>query len=329
MKPTDPASRMMKQMHFGAWLALTLSMSVPSISRGQGLLTEAEGRQLEEHLSNGAKAYKANRFGEAIEHYQAAQTLKDDPQIQYAIARSYQQMSDCERATELYNALILRDDTPNALADKAKSRLTNIEHVCVSKGTLSVICSEQHATLKLGDQQYSCPLKTTLEVGAYSLTATTPQGWIGEKKVEIEAGKETVVEIKLVAPVKTVVRRDSRNSSKKDESPNTMRLVSYGVMALGSGLLVGGFVSDSRASGRTEDLARAIRKEDTATIEELEQDSASAKRRTVALYGVGAGVLVTGLVLRLIAPSESSSLDEGVLLDVSHHGVTLQTRVRW
>ncbi|MBQ9816695.1 MAG: PEGA domain-containing protein [Proteobacteria bacterium] len=125
------------------------------------------------YMYEGIDHYKAgsndpNEFLKAIEAFEKAKTIDPIPDISYNIARSYQQLGNCEKALENYREYAI---TSAENAEAVKEHIQTLSNQCgKSKGSLTVKCAPENAKVRIdGADPVACQSTYELATGEHTL----------------------------------------------------------------------------------------------------------------------------------------------------------------
>jgi len=87
----------------------------------------ADRRKAKRFYAEGKEHMKAGRFGLASVAFENAFQLDPNPVLMWNIARAYEEDGKLERAKQRFHTLLTMEGAPQALVDRAKERITDID----------------------------------------------------------------------------------------------------------------------------------------------------------------------------------------------------------
>ncbi|QDG50413.1 PEGA domain-containing protein [Persicimonas caeni] len=231
---------------------------------------------------------------QALDKFEEARQILDHPKLAFNIGKLHQQTGACQKAKDAYTDVLARPKLPDDVRVEVVEQLKSADD-CKPFATLSLECTPPNATVQVGENTLTCPLRRKVTPGAFELVVsangyaektvnvTLEPGKLVEEKVALEEAQEQQVEAPPVA--------DSGG-----ETP-WMTYAAYGSMGVGAALLVGGIASDYSAQSRAEEFVAANNSGDRQRAQTLKSEADSAQVRTVVLYSAGAVLLGGGVAL--------------------------------
>ncbi len=244
-------------------------------------------------------AFGEGDFEAALEYLVIANRLEDEPRLFLNIARSYEELEQCEKALVYYEAFLKSDDDEQALLDRARSAIESGAPDCPAYhenlgGRLLLESDPQLAAVYVNDELIgTTPTETVaLEPGLVEVRFEREGYELHTEEFEIVSDEEMELRVALVEegeedPVveepPSVDRADKGDSAGFKPNPIALGLGGAGLVGLGVGAYLD-MVELPRIDAERQEV-------DDAT--EL-----TRRRQSVALGAVGAyitgGVLLAG-----------------------------------
>jgi tetratricopeptide (TPR) repeat protein len=111
---------------FGMLFFFTRAASAEDDS-GQPLTDEDRNRQAESVINDAIEMFQSGAYSAAIEKFEQAYELIEDPNILFNIARCYQELGKKEEAVSYYGRFINHPDVPEESKSAAQDRLNQLE----------------------------------------------------------------------------------------------------------------------------------------------------------------------------------------------------------
>ena len=128
----------------------------------------ASADDFEKIVAEGFKHYNDGDFDGAIEKFFEAKFIKDEPELIYNIARSYDKKGECISAQKHYEQFLARGDAPEETMEKARGHLERLG-VCSTEGTLSLACAPAESTVTIDGNPLGPCAQYQLEQGTHVL----------------------------------------------------------------------------------------------------------------------------------------------------------------
>ena len=284
--------------------------------------TEAEAR-----FDEGAAAYKAGRYANAVEHFLAADALAPSAALSFNVARAYEKLGETAKALRHYRDFLRRaPDAPNAR--DVRSRIATHETRLVQRGLQQVtVLSEPEADLTVdGLWLGRTPWTGELRPGPHRIVLTREGYGAQSRDFELSAEHAMDVTVRLAPSLSPDAVPTARPSvaalaprapapagRKGDVSPRSEGLGPWPWVTVGAGgvaLASAGILELFRRSAETD--ARQANTQ-LAYADRLESMQA---RQTAArvLFGVGAGLVAIGTTLVIV---DLDSRDDRKLVAIS------------
>jgi len=176
-------------------LASTLALWGPTDAQAD------DSEQVTELVKAGIEDFQAERFLEAVSHFLEAKAIYDDPNLDWNIARGFEEAGDCANAVVWFERVENRkpegDDKKKIkkLAKESKKKIKDLAKDCPESGTAAISCIDDKARISGdGGPEFACPITLQLSSGDHSVTGRLESGEKSSRTVLIAAGSTTVVE---------------------------------------------------------------------------------------------------------------------------------------
>ncbi|MDX9719438.1 MAG: PEGA domain-containing protein [Myxococcota bacterium] len=169
------------------WLLALLLFAWPNLARAQSF---------EDVVAQGLKFYEEGNFDAAIEKFFAAKMMRDEPDLIYNIARSYDKKADCAAASKYYEQFLARPDAATELRSKARKYLSDLGS-CELTGTLTLSCYPENVLVTINEQPMGPCGSYKLEEGEYRLQLSAEGFKAQERTVTIVAARSGSVSVSL------------------------------------------------------------------------------------------------------------------------------------
>jgi tetratricopeptide (TPR) repeat protein len=270
--------------------------------------TEAEAR-----FDEGAAAYRAGHYANAVEHFLAADALSPSAALSFNVARAYEKLDETAKALRHYRDFLRR--APNAPnARDVKSRVATLETRLLQRGLQQVtVLSEPEAELAIdGLSLGRTPWTGELRPGPHRVVLSRAGYAAQSRDFELSGEHAMDVVVRLGpagSPNATPVAQPSVASPmprapvpagpKNDRTPRSEGLDPWPWVTVGAGgvaLVSAGVLelfrqsAEKEARQATNQLAYADR------LESMQSRQTAAR----VLFGVGAGLVVIGTTLVIV-----------------------------
>jgi hypothetical protein len=318
-------------------LSLLVLSLVTGFTSGAAAVTDEERAAARAAAGQGADAFDAGKWADAIELFSRAEALVHSPAHLLFIARSQLKLGQWVKAYENFNRIKrepLAADSPPATKraiDEATAEIAKLEpqlpyvaaKVKNPSGEVQVMMDGVKVPpLLIG-------LMRPVDPGQHQFQATNGQLSSDVVTLDVKPATKQTVELELknaaaplaAAPAATQAAAPAQPSPTADSAPppegggpNPLRIASFGAMGLGAVGLVVGTVFLVK-SGSTQSDADALcpkapcdpAKKDE--IDDLDSDAASQKTIGAVGLGVGGALLATGVTLFFVSNKSSASAE--------------------
>jgi hypothetical protein len=280
-------------------------------------------------VARGERLAKAGRLTEAIEAFKTADRIEPRARHACLIALAYIRRELWSQAEVFLAACRDRADPQNPLPDwfdlaerELRERLATSEvaPVVVRVEPASAAIDAQVAISSFAPDERFAPRTIHLPVGTHLITATHAGREVRKEVVVVNrVPREVVLDFTASAPTgaSTQALRGEPVPA-RSRSRSRSRWVPQVITAVGGALVVAGAGYHVFAFKPTrDDLADAADDPDPAAYNRLEDRFDSRRRATLALYGVGAAAVITGLALRMTVyrdrPEDAVRVSAGVV----------------
>lgn len=319
-----------------------LALSILSASPLHAQQGTTSGASLEQRQSDakaryeqGAQAYAAGRFKDAIDLFLDADALAPSAALSFNIARAYEKIGDDAACLQWYRDFLRR--APEAKnAGEVAARIAELEGVLASKGVqqLSVFSSPPGATVSVdGMPKGVTPFTGQFAPGSHALTLSL-KGYVDNQlAIELDAKRARDVSVGLTPAVAGEAAASSSSpaagSSQPDRSgprfgPWPWVTIGVGAAALGGAL---GFELLRRGA---EDEAK---QDDTQVGYQEKLDKMQARQTTARVLLAAGGALVavggTLLILDLTSRPKPAGPQAALGWDCAEDGCGVDVRGRF
>jgi tetratricopeptide (TPR) repeat protein len=305
--------------------SLLMSWALPSVAWAQAappveqrvLPPEDSKQRAETEYELGVTAYRAQRFAEAIERFQAADRLLPRAALSFNVARAYEKLGDNAGALRFYRDYLRRETGPaNQNTELARQRVAELQAALMARGQqqLTVLSEPEGASLTIDDKPIgSTPWTGELPPGAHRLALLRAGHSPLAREFELPAAE--ALELRLVlpplpsaaGPVSAPAAPATEPEASANQSPRPARFGPWPWVSLGAGgvalLVAGGFEFSRRAAesdAKTPGLPQIAYKD--------RLDAAHARQTTArVLTAIGGALVLTGGALILLDLSRTST----------------------
>jgi len=282
--------------------------SVPAVADSPSDEAAMEQRRVEARskYQEGANAYSAGRFKDAVDFFLAADRLAPSAPLSFNIARAYERLGDDSGALRWYREYLRRNHAANN-AEAVHALVTNLAHVLQKKGVqqVTVLSSPPGATVAVDDQPLGVtPWTGELSPGKHHLLITERGYQDGASDFELAPAEPLDLTVRLeqqtaaapvsdkpAAPVIVTVAAKDHPAGKK------LGIVPWVTLGAGAAALGGALTFEllrrSAQSDAKADPTQLGYRDHLAT----EQSRQSTAR---VFLGVGAALAVAGGVMLLL-----------------------------
>jgi len=277
---------------------------------------------------SGIKEYKQGNYEKAEDLMERAETLYHAPVHLLYLARARVKLGKLVLARETYISLTreeLTSSSPTVSRDAVEAAHQELEELSprIGRLTIKVTPTKVDREVRVGEvviPSAMVGLERPVDPGSYTVTVNADGYASRQVQVNIKEGASETVEVSLVAlppSARAAQAKDKQGqpTDVEDSGPSAGKITGYallGVAAVGVG--VGGYFT-----------ARAITKSNQANdeyecypnctysekerVDELDQQSKTAKIVAFASFGVGAAALVSSVTLLVLnrTPSEKTA----------------------
>lgn len=320
-----------------------LALSILSASPLQAQEATAGGASPEQRQSEaksryeqGAQAYSAGRFKDAIDFFLAADALAPSAALSFNIARAYEKINDDAACLQWYRDFLRR--APEAKnAGEVAGRIVELEAVLASKGVqqLTVFSAPPGATVSVdGAPKGVTPYTGQFAPGSHALTLSLKDYADNQLVVELDAQRARDVSATLTPTVAGEAPASSSSAaagSSQQPDRSGPRFGPWPWVTIGVGAAaLGGALGFELARRSAEDEA----KQDNTQVgyqEKLDKMQSHQTTARVLLAAGGTLVAVGGtlLILDLTSRSKPSSPHAALGWDCAQDGCGVDVRGRF
>ena len=260
----------------------------------------------------GADAYRAGRYGRAIELFLAADALSPSAPLAFNIARAYEKLGDSAKALRHYRDYVRRA-TPSPEVNEARTAIAALERTLMQRGLQQVsVRSEPNAELSIdGRSLGSTPWTGELKPGSHRFVLARPGFVAVERSFELPAERALDLDVRLepspgsgamtpasradepVAPARSPHHEPAKDSGASAEfGPWPWITLAAG----GATLAAAGLVEMSRQSAEND----AKQADDQLAYADAFESMEARQTTARVLLGVGAGLVAVGTTLVVI-----------------------------
>ena len=291
--------------------------------------TEQRRSLAKSKYQQGAEAYAAGRFNDAVDLFLAADKLANSAILSFNIARAYEKLHDDAGALRWYRDYLRR--SPNAAnAEAVRALVADLASQLKQKGVqqLTVISSPTGATVNLDDQPVGVtPWTGELSPGAHRVLLILRGYADGQREIELPADTPTEMTVRMtqlltLAPPPGAGTALASASLSPSSTPAGKKLGVLPWVVLGTGAAaLGGSLAFELLRRNAENKAEQERTQ--VGYQDLLETMQG--RRTAARVLVGAGgalVLTGGVMLLLDRPGSRHATSAGLLCIPGACGIT-------
>jgi tetratricopeptide (TPR) repeat protein len=258
----------------------------------------ARREEAKTRYAEGAEAYRAGKFMEAVELFLAADRLAPSPALSFNVARAYEKLIEPARALEHYRAYVRRGSEPEH-EQAVRKRIVELEGVLEARGVqqLSVL-SEPSGANVLIDGRAAGPTPWTEELapGAHTILVAK-DGYVEERReivLETTRALDVTVVLARAATPAPPPRSAAPGASSTDFEPESesgsFRHGPWVTLGLGGAALVGAGIFEVLRRSAEED-AKSTPQARFADYEDR-YDRAQAHQTTSRVLAASGAVLV-------------------------------------
>jgi hypothetical protein len=262
----------------------------------------ASADPITERVTAGEELAKQGKWSEAIENFKAADKIEKRAKHACLIALAYIRRELWPQAEVFLTLCHERATTGDPVPDwvqlaeqQLKERLAKakVAAVQIRVAPSALSAQAQVAVSAFEPDELFAPRTIHLGLGKHLITVTAPGRDTRQQTIEItdDSPREVVIDFdaKAAPPIPTAPRSTV-------QGPSKLPLI---VAGIGGAIMIGGGAYHMIAfKPARDDLAAASKDNDQARYDELEAAFDSKRRNTFVLYGVGAAVVATGVVLK-------------------------------
>lgn len=269
----------------------------------------------EEHLRNAAEALEAEQLEEALFALQSAAEIIDHPRIRLQIAQIHRDLGSCAQARRTLDRAE-RMELDDALREALRAQRQDLDR-CEPLGRVFFQCDPEFASLQRNEDHLACQTELKLPVGTHQVVASADGYDQRVFNIRVEEDRITRETIRLST--------GEFPQPPPPETPNYMLWGSVATVAVGAGLIVGGFVDDHLIqTRRTQNLRLANDNGDDVRLAELEAEYAKAPVRPIVLISAGSALVVSGAVMWFFFGREKKNQKDPVVsLGLTPEGVSI------
>lgn len=260
----------------------------------------ADKRAAQKLLAQGNQLVGEGDYLGALEKFKAAYDKFQSPKILLNIGTTLRQLGRNVEAAEVYENYLADPEHDVAREKDVKRVLAEIDAVV---GRLSVVVDDSAATLRLDGKQIELFAKgesRRVEPGEHTLMAEKPGTPPSVQTVLVKARQEHLVQLRFAPPAPPPPPPVS----------GTQRTLGLALGGVGAATLLAGVVLGGVAVAQNDSAASHCYQGGKACDPDgVELDQAAKTSATVSTVGlaVGTGLLATGALIWLLAPSPSKS----------------------
>jgi tetratricopeptide (TPR) repeat protein len=277
------------------WVMVLCTMLGASAAHAQATTDDpARREEAKARYAQGAAAYRAGQFDEAVELFLTADRLAPSPALSFNVARAYEKLEQPARALEHYRAYLRRGAEPRH-ETAVRARVSELEGVLKARGVqqLSVLSEPSGAHVLVdGRPAGTTPWTEELAPGEH-VVRITKDGFAEERRdVELDATRALDVTVVLApaAPSAGALPPTTNVPLEPVEESGTFRPGPWVTMGLGGAALVGAGVFELLRSSAA-DAAKDTPQTRFADYEDR-YDRAQSHQTTARVLAVSGGVLV-------------------------------------
>ncbi len=296
-------------------LALSLMASAPAVSVAAG----GDAKSAKRFAKKGKKAYKAQRWDDAISAFRLAHEIDPQPKFLFNIARCLAKNDDLAGAVEEMERYVEDETDEDERADgedelrilrkRLKDTYTQLVADTMPPGAAVVLKSEDR---EIAD---TSPMDRWIPAGAWTMTVSLPGYATYTEQVVARPGENVSLDVTLETATQAAATGavatppDAAAAAVATPPPPAATPVAPWVIgSAGVIMLLGGVVASALVVAAVDD--REALQSRRVFYTEIEDANDVAKSRAVAaniLYGLGATALVSGVGLQVLMQSAESS----------------------
>lgn len=290
--------------------------------------TKEELQTFKQLVKEGSSLRDGDQPWQALEKFEQARQILDHPKLAFNIGKLHQETGACQKAKEAYTDVLSRPKLPDDVRVEVVEQLKTADD-CKPFATLSVECAPASATVRIGENSLTCPLRQKVSPGAFEFVVSATGHEEKTVAVNLEPGK--LVEKKVTLREASADQVEAPPVADSSGDTPWVTYAAYGSMGVGAALLVGGVASDYGAQSRAEDFVAANNSGDRQRAQTLKSEADSAQVRTVVLYSAGAVLVGGGIALWAIDVEQEGDEAAAVSTEVGWGpaGPTVQGALRW
>ena len=281
----------MKKSYMISLVVAVVSMSTLPVSAQQsGALTSEQQKRSDALVKEAVESYGERRYEEAIELFKQAYEIQQEPELLYNIARSYERLSDNEKAVEWYRRFLEVPGTTGELRTRARANIAALQREIDAMKTAEADKAEQGAS---------------------------------DEPMEATEGADAKVE--TVSPSATASRQDKNvpNDKKDKKLRRPFRIAGWSTAGVGAAALVTGGIFGGLALSAKKDY-------DDAGYDEKRITYRDDTERNALIFDVvffsGVGLASAGIALLVVDALQHRSKVENAAVGQKNEKVAAQRR---
>jgi len=259
-------------------------------------------------VDEGVRAFKADRFAEALDRFQRAYEATGDPKVLYLVARAQEELGDLAAALRSYRAFA-QADVPADARDRAQRAARKIERL-LGRGRLVIQVEPFGARISVdGEPAGIAPLKPLdLPAGMHEVRVEAPGFEAQTHRVQIPGHGEASLALSLRRLPPDPASSEGPTAPPAPPAASSWRPWAWTALGVGAALGLGGAATWAWGDGDHRSIAEAPGYDTPGAVVQMDYARAVALRdrgdtKKLAgqvLVGVGSAALVTGVVLLLL-----------------------------
>lgn len=257
-------------------------------------------------FNEGAAAYKASRYDDAVERFLEADRIAPSSALSYNVARAYEKLNEEARALQYYRDYLRRGAAAQN-AEEVRKRVTELEATLASRGVqqLTVVSEPSGATLRVdGRLVGATPWTGELAPGQHQIVVSKP-GRADESRA-FDLPTTTAAYLELALPMQSLESSSSTESAApqstvEDESRENgsgmLRAGPWITLGAGGAALLGAGVFELMRRSAENEAESASQAKYREPYDRMQSHQTTAR----VLAGVGGALVVAGGVWALLA----------------------------
>ncbi len=263
----------------------------------------------------GRKAYRAERWDDAISAFRLAHDLDPKPSFLFNIARCQAKRGDLAEAVEAMEQYV-EDETDEGERSDGEDELRILKRRLASTYTLidiSTVPSGAAVVLRTKEREVAdtAPFERWLPAGAWTMTVSLPDYEQQSEQLVARPGETVAIKVELerVPEPEPPPMAKAPPPPPPPPPPSQLTTVSWIISGAGAALILSGAIAGAFAASAATDRNDLANKE--VFHDEIIQADDRAKSRAVlanVLFGLGATALVSGAGLYLLVTPTAAGL---------------------